>query len=61
MNVTELISFSHCQILTKIVYPDLSRNLQIDSFPSLSFFTVKLKKSVKMIEIKCKDDLQVFS
>ena len=28
MNGTELRSFSHCQILTKIAYPDLSRNLE---------------------------------
>ena len=27
MNGTELKSFSHFQILTKIGYPDLSRNL----------------------------------
>ena len=30
MNGTELRSFSHFQILTKIAYPELSRNLQID-------------------------------
>ena len=28
MNGTELRSFSHFQILTKIAYPDLSRNLE---------------------------------
>ena len=60
MNGTELRSFSHFQILTQIVYLDLSRNLQIDKFWSLSSFTVKLWKSVKMIKFKCKDDLQCF-
>ena len=30
MNGTELRSFSHFKILTKIVYPDRDRNLQID-------------------------------
>ena len=57
----KLNSFSHFKILTKIGYPDLSRNLQIDSFWSLSSLTVKLWKSVKMMKFKCKDDLQVFS
>ena len=61
MNGTELRSFSDFQILNKIAYPELSKNLQIDQFFSLSSFTVKLRKSVKMIKIKCKDDLQVFS
>ena len=28
MNGTELGSFSNCQILTKIVYPDLSRKVE---------------------------------
>ena len=28
MNGTELRSYSHFQILTKIAYPDLSRNLE---------------------------------
>ena len=32
MNVTELRSFSDFQILTKIAFPDLSRNRQIDEF-----------------------------
>ena len=61
MNGKELRTFSHFQILTKIAYPDLSRNLQIDKFRSLFSFTVKLRTSVKMIKFKCKDDLQVFS
>ena len=30
MNGTELGSFGHFQILTKIAYPDLSSNLQIE-------------------------------
>ena len=61
MEGKELRSFSHFQILTKIAYPDHSRNLQIDKFWSVSSFTVKLWKSVKMIILKCKDDLQVFN
>ena len=32
MNGTELRSFSHFQILTKLAFPDLGRNLQIDEF-----------------------------
>ena len=32
MNGTELRSFSHFQILTKIAYTDLSRNVEIDKF-----------------------------
>ena len=61
MEGKELRSFSHFPILTKIGYPDLSRNLQIDKFWSVFTSTVKLWKSVKMIKFKCKDDLQVFS
>ena len=57
MNGTELRSFSHFQILTKIAYPDL----KIDYFWSFSSFTVRLWKSVKMIKFKCKLDLQVVS
>ena len=30
MKGTELRSFSHFQLLTKIAYPDLSRNVHID-------------------------------
>ena len=36
MNGTELRNFSHCQILTKVACVDLSGNLQIDEFRSLS-------------------------
>ena len=32
MNEKELRSFSRFEILTKITYTDLSRNLQIDEF-----------------------------
>ena len=39
----------------------LAEILKIDQFWSLSSFTVKLWKSVKMIKFKCKDALQVFS
>ena len=49
MNGTELRSFSHFHLLTKIAYLEMSRNLQIDQFRILSSFTVKLLKSVKMI------------
>ena len=42
MNLTELISFSHFQILMKIAYPDLSRNLQIDQFSSLASLNANL-------------------
>ena len=45
---------SHFQILIKIAKPDLNRNLQIDLFWSLSSFTVKLWKSVKMMKFECK-------
>ena len=60
MNGTELRSYSHFQNFDQNAYPDLSRNLQNDYFWSLSSFTVKLWKSAKMIEIKCKLDLLMF-
>ena len=60
MNGTELRIFIPFQILTWIAYSDLSRNLHIDWFWSLTLFTAKLWKSIKMIKFKCKDDLQVF-
>ena len=41
MNGTELRSFSHFQILTKIAYPDLSRNLENWLF--LEFFFIHCK------------------
>ena len=61
MNGTELRSFSHFQILTKIAYPDLSRKVENWLFLEFSSFTVKLWKTVKMIKFKCKLDLQVVS
>ena len=61
MNRTEWGSFSPFQILTKVGYLDLSRNLQIGKFWTVSSSTVKLCKSVKMMIFKCKHDLQVFS
>ena len=61
MNGTELRSFSHFQILTKIAYRTLAENLKIDYFWSFSSFTVKLWKSVKMIKFRSKLDLQVVS
>ena len=61
MNGTELRSFSHFQILTKIAYPDLSRELE--NWLILEFFFIhwKLWKSVKMIKFECRLHLQVFS
>ena len=61
MNGTELRSFSHFQILTKIAYPDLSRKLENWLFLEFFSFTVKLWKSVKLIKFKCKLDYQVVS
>ena len=61
MNGSELRSFSHFQILTKIDTRTLAENLKIDYFWSFSSFTVKLWKSVKMIKFECKLDLQVVS
>ena len=61
MNWTELRSFSHFQILTKMTYPDFSRKLENWLFLTFSSFTVKLWKSVKMIKFKCKLDIQVVS
>ena len=61
MNWTELRSFSHFQILTKMTYPDFSRKLENWLFLTFSSFTVKLWKSVKMIKFKCKLDIQLFS
>ena len=52
----ELRSFSHFQILTKIAYTNLSRNLIIDWFWSLSSFTATLWKSVKLIKFECQLD-----
>ena len=43
----------------RIAYPDLTRKLE--NWLSLSSFTVKLWKSVKMIKFDCKLDLQMFS
>ena len=61
MNIKDLRSFSDYQILTYMAHPNLSRYLEIDEFWSLSSFTVKEWKSVKMIKFECKHDLQVFS
>ena len=40
MNGKELRSFNHFQILTKMAYPDLSRNLEMEKFYSLSNFEI---------------------
>ena len=48
MNGTELKSFSHFQILSKIVYMDLSGNLQISlilKFVFISFKAVKVSQN----------------
>ena len=45
MNRTELRSFSHFQISTKIVYLDLSRNLQIDKFLFIHCNAVKVDQN----------------
>ena len=51
MNGTELRSFSYFQILTKIAYPDLSRNLQID-FLKFVFIHCKAVKVSKNDQIQ---------
>ena len=62
MNGKELRSFSHYQILTELPYLDISRKLENESLIlEFSSFTVKLRKSVKMIKFESKLDLQVFS
>ena len=61
MNGTELRSFSHFQILTWIVYSDLSRNLENWLILMFAFIPCKTWKSVKMIKFEYKHDLQVFS
>ena len=48
MNGTELRSFSHFQILTKIAYPDLSRkfeNLLMLEFFLIHYNTVKVSQN----------------
>ena len=48
MNATELRSFSHFQILTKIEYPDLSRELEnslILEFLFIHYKTVKVSQN----------------
>ena len=44
MNGRDLRSFSNFQILTKIAYADLSRNLQTDSFLKFVFIQCKAVK-----------------
>ena len=60
MNGTELRSFGHLQILTKIAYPDISRNLEnclILKFVFIHCETVKVSENE---QIQLKHDLQVF-
>ena len=61
MNETELRSFSDFQILTKIAFPDFTRNLE--NLQILKFVPVHCKatkKSVRMIKFDSKHDLNVF-
>ena len=44
MNGTELRSFGHFQMLTKITYPDRSENLQIDYLLKFVFIHCKTVK-----------------
>ena len=61
MNGIELRSFSHYLTLTKNAYLCLSRNLQkLTNFEVHLHSLKKLWKSVKMIKVECKDDLQVY-
>ena len=53
MNGTELRSFSHFQILTKIAYPDLSRNLENWLF--LEFFFIHCKT----VKVSQNDQIQM--
>ena len=53
MNGTELRSFSHFQILTKIAYPDLSRKLQNWLF--LEFFFIHFKT----VKVSQNDQIQM--
>ena len=52
MNGTELRSFSHFQILTKIVYPDLSRKLENWLFLEFFFIHCKTVKVSKNYQIQ---------
>ena len=61
MNGTELGSFVDFQILTKIAYPDLSKNLENGLILKFVFIHCKAVKVVKMVQFKCRDDLKVFS
>ena len=61
MNGTNLRSFGHFQIWSKSHTRALLGNFKIDFFRSLTSLTVKMRKSIKMINIDCKHDLHVFS
>ena len=61
MQGTKLKRFSYFQILTKITYSDfIAEIFKLTNFEPLSLFTEKLQKSVRMIKLNCKHDLQVF-
>ena len=61
MNRTELRSFSHFQILTKIAYPDVRRKLENWLFLEVFFIHCKTLKVSQNDKFKCKLDLQVVS
>ena len=52
MNGTELRSFSHFQILTRIAYPDLSRNLENWLILMLAFIPCETVKVSEDEEIR---------
>ena len=52
MNGTELRSFSHYQILSKIVYPDLSRKLENGLVLEFFFIDCKTVKVSQNDEIR---------
>ena len=58
---TKLSRFSYFQILTKITYSDfIAQIFKSTNFEAFSLFTAKLQKSIQMIKLNCKHDLQVF-
>ena len=61
MNETELRSFSHFQILTKIAYQEISRKLENLLILEFFFIHCKTVKVTQMIKFECKHDLKVFS
>ena len=59
---TKLSTFRYFQISTKITYSDfIAQIFKLTNLEVFSLFTAKLQKSVQMIKLNCKHDLQVFS